>query len=302
MTDIDHLIRAIDPAPHAPEQGPGARELRAAILAAEPEPHRPSRLPGLFGRFGRARGTVLLAAATAVAAAVAIGVGLPAAGPATEYANAAVSIKKAPDHFSVTITDPAADRRSFEEAFREVGLNVTVKVVPVAPQDVGKLLGPVVPEGFRWHGSIGVQYVAPCASAFCGKVWMPADFPGRVVLGVGRPAKPGEPYADDTLYDKSGEECLNGYQARGKTVGAVRAEVRRHGLKSAHRLLWTLPDDSFFDAAVPADRVKDDWTVNGCRAISSDTIDIYVNPGPGAGPAPDPLTVRRPEWYDDTTS
>ncbi|MEV4178939.1 hypothetical protein [Nonomuraea sp. NPDC049709] len=53
--------------------------------------------------------------------AVAIGVGLPSGDPATDYANAAVSIKKANDYFSVTITNPAADYRRFEEAFDAVG-------------------------------------------------------------------------------------------------------------------------------------------------------------------------------------
>ncbi|GAA3141415.1 hypothetical protein GCM10010466_35510 [Planomonospora alba] len=48
MSDIDNLVRAIDPAPHAPDQGPGARELRAAITATPARPvgrllHRPDR-------------------------------------------------------------------------------------------------------------------------------------------------------------------------------------------------------------------------------------------------------------------
>ncbi|GAA2362936.1 hypothetical protein [Nonomuraea africana] len=239
-------------------------------------------------------------AVTALAVAVAIGVGLAPVGPATQYANAAVSIKKADDHFSVTITDPTADHRRFEEAFRAVGLNVRVKVVPVAPNAVGTLLGPIVPEGFTRHGSIGVKAVTPCASAFCGKVWMPADFPGRVVFGVGRPAGPGEPYVDDRPYDPSGEEALDGYTVHGKTVSAVRAELHRRGLKVGHRLLWSRPDGGSFDQPVPADRIKNDWIVNGSRDHSSDTVDLYVVPGPGAGPMPDPLKVATPQWYDLT--
>jgi hypothetical protein len=299
MSDIDNLMRAIDPTPHAPEQGPGARELRAAIMATPAPGRRRSWLPrrGTFGP----RWPILISAVTAAAVAVAIGVGLPASGPATEFANAAVSIKRAEDYFSVTITDPAADRRRFEEAFRAVGLNVTVKVVPVAPDEVGKLIGPVVPEGFKWHGSIGVQGVTPCASVFCGKVWMPSDFPGRVVFGVGRPAKPGEPYAEDVAFDPEGEEAMDGYTAHGKTVAAVRAEARRRGLKVGYRLLWSYPDGGFSDQPVTGDRIKDDWTVDGSRDHSSDTVDLYVLPGPGAGPAPDPLKVRTPQWYDDLT-
>ncbi|MEW9547314.1 hypothetical protein [Nonomuraea sp. NPDC050783] len=209
MSDIDNLVKAIDPAPHAPEQGPGARELRAMIVDTPvPRGRRAFRLPG--GRLPGSRRVrrpvrrpVLAGLVAAAAVAVAIGVGLPAAGPATQYANAAVSINRSDGYFSVTVTDPTADRRRFEEAFAAVGLNVMVKVIPVPPDEVGELVGPIVPEGFKWHGSIGTQAVEPCASAFCGKVWMPADFPGRVVLGIGRPARPGEPYADDWIVNET---------------------------------------------------------------------------------------------------
>ncbi|SEH01828.1 hypothetical protein SAMN05444920_12279 [Nonomuraea solani] len=291
MKNIDHLVKAIDPAPHAPVQGPGARELRAAIMATTTPARR---------RFLTTRPALLLSAATALAVAVAIGVGLPSTGPATEYANAAVSIKKGDDHFSVTITDPAADHRRFEEAFRAVGLNVRVKVIPVAPDEVGDLIGPVVPEGFRWHGSIGVQDVRPCASAFCGKVWMPSDFPGRVVFGVGRPAEPGEPYANDRPYDPMGEESLKGYKTHGKKVAVVRAEALRRGLKVTYRLLWKQGEDGYRDHPATADQVKNGWTVNGTRPYSSDAVELYVEPGPGA--APEPLKVPNPQWYDDLTN
>ena len=302
MNDIDSLVKAIDPTPYAPDQGPGARELRAAIMATAPPRRRLSWLPGV-GTLGprRARWPVLISAVTALAVAVAIGVGLPSGGPATEYANAAVSIKKADDHFSVTITDPAADYRRFEEAFRAVGLNVRVKVIPVAPDQVGTLIGQVVPEGFKWHGSIGVQEVTPCASVFCGKVWMPADFPGRVVFGVGRPARPGEPYADNGVYGPA-DESLDGYKVHGKTVAEVRAELHRRGLKVGYRLLWSHREGGFFDQPVTVDGVKDDWIVDGSRDHSSDTVDLYIVPGPGAGPAPDPLKVATPQWYDDLTN
>jgi hypothetical protein len=173
-----------------------------------------------------------------------------------------------------------------------------VKVVPVAPENVGELMGPVVPEGFTWHGSIGTQSVTPCASAFCGRVWMPADFPGRVVLGVGRPAEPGEAYAEDAAFDPEGEEAMEGCAGRGRTVAAVRAEAHRRGLKVGYRLLWKLADGGFVDRPVDADRIEDGWIVRGSRDHSSDTVDLYVAPGPGA---PDPLKIpNAPQWYDDS--
>ncbi|MGN9845250.1 hypothetical protein ACTMTI_44735 [Nonomuraea sp. H19] len=269
---------------------PEARTLMHAIMSEEREPVAATR-PRPKVRRRLVAGFAALATATAVA----VGTGL-VGGPATSYANAAVSINKTDEYFSVSITDPTADRHRFEEAFRAVGLNVTVKMVPVAPNEVGTLIGPIVPGGFKWHGSIGTQGITPCSSVFCAKVWMPADFPGRVVFGVGRPAKPGEPYADDSAGDPNGEEALSGYTSHGKTVADVRAELNRRGLKAGYRLMWPHQDGGWFEEAVPGSRVKDDWTVAGTRFHSSDTVNLYVTPGKDAGRAPSPHP--EPQWWD----
>ncbi|GLX01573.1 hypothetical protein [Microtetraspora sp. NBRC 16547] len=273
-----------------------ARALMESIVSEERAPAG-RRLRVAPARRAR-RALALGAVAVGLGVAVAIGVGLPG-GPATRYANAAVTIERATDYFSVTVTDPAADPGRFEEAFRAVGLNVTVKTIPVPPDEVGRLIGPVVPAGFRGPGSIGVQHVAPCAAAFCGKVWLPAHYSGRVVFGIGRAAAPGEPYADDRLFDP-GEEALDGYRSHGRTVAEARDELRRRRLKVGYRLYWTLPDGGFVDQRVTADRMEDGWIVEGSRHSSSDTVDLYVVPGPEAGPAPDPMTVyeAEPHWYD----
>ncbi|MEV0169399.1 CU044_5270 family protein [Nonomuraea fuscirosea] len=63
MSDIDNLVRAIDPTPHAPDPGPGARELRAAIMATEARPRRTARR-----RLPRRASAVGLVAAAGVAA------------------------------------------------------------------------------------------------------------------------------------------------------------------------------------------------------------------------------------------
>lgn len=74
MNDIDNLVKAIDPAPHAPDQGPGARELREAIMATQERPHRTvRRLPWRAGAIG-------LATAAAVTA-VFLGQATPTASP-----------------------------------------------------------------------------------------------------------------------------------------------------------------------------------------------------------------------------
>ncbi|WP_406316407.1 CU044_5270 family protein [Streptosporangium sp. NBC_01639] len=74
MSDIDNLVKAIDLAPHAPEQGPGARELREAIMATQARPPRTARrLPWRAGAIGLA--------AAAAGAAVFLGQVAPTAAP-----------------------------------------------------------------------------------------------------------------------------------------------------------------------------------------------------------------------------
>ncbi|MFF3444949.1 CU044_5270 family protein [Streptosporangium sp. NPDC002721] len=75
MSDIDDLVRAIDPAPHAPDQGPGARELREAIMATRARPYRTAwrHLPWWAGAAG------LVAAATTTV--VFLGQAVPAPPP-----------------------------------------------------------------------------------------------------------------------------------------------------------------------------------------------------------------------------
>ncbi|MEV0422803.1 CU044_5270 family protein [Streptosporangium canum] len=74
MSDIDNLVKAIDLAPHAPDQGPGARDLREAIMATQARPHRAARrLPWRAGAIGLA--------AVAAGAAVFLGQVAPTAVP-----------------------------------------------------------------------------------------------------------------------------------------------------------------------------------------------------------------------------
>ncbi|MEV7807199.1 CU044_5270 family protein [Microbispora sp. NPDC088329] len=77
MSDIDNLVRAIDPAPRAADQGPGARELRELITATPARRHRTvrRRLPWRAGALG------LAAAAVAAAVFVGQGVGTPSPAP-----------------------------------------------------------------------------------------------------------------------------------------------------------------------------------------------------------------------------
>ncbi|GAA0935690.1 hypothetical protein [Nonomuraea longicatena] len=277
--------------PAAQPTGPAARALMNAIMSEEPAP-----APAPARRKPR-RLLILGTAAATLAAAVTLALTLPPGGPATEYANAAVAINRDADQFTVTVIDPTAERERFEEAFRAVGLNVTVKIIPTEPKYVGTMLGPIAPGGFEWSGHLGRSTPKNCDSAHCAAFSVPSDYPGRIAFGIGRAARPGERYAETDLYDQ-GQEPLDGYTLSGKTVETVRAALRERGLTVHYRLLWDHADGGYFDQSVPAERVKDAWIVDGGKKSSSDGLDLYIKPGPEAGPAPDSQSVAEPQWYD----
>jgi hypothetical protein len=273
--------------PAAQPTGPAARTLMNAIMSEEPAPAPARRRPR--------RLLVLGTAAATLAAAVTLVLALPIGGPATEYANAAVAIDRHADQFTVTVIDPTAERERFEEAFRAVGLNVTVKIIPTAPEYVGAIVGPIAPDGFKWSGHLGRSTPKKCGNTHCAAFSVPSDYPGRIAFGIGRAAAPGERYAETDLY-APGQEPLDDHTVSGKTVEAARAALRERGLTVHYRLTWKHADGGYFDQSVPAERVKDTWIVDGGQKSSSDGVDLYVKPGPEAGPAPQ--STPEPQWYD----
>ncbi|MEV0232544.1 hypothetical protein [Nonomuraea sp. NPDC050786] len=275
--------------------GAGARALMESIMAEERVPVR-RRAP----RRGRwlALGVVTAAAATVLAVGVP-----PFGGPVTQYANAAVSVKAGDDYLEVAINDPEAEAEKFTEAFRAVGLDAVVKKAPVAPEDVGKLLGPIMDGEFPpGTGVKGSWTTENCASAWCGKVAIPIHFKGKVIFGIGRPAAPGEPYATRGLVSPAADGGpIDGYKARGKQVSEVRADMERLGLKITYVVMWSNPDGSGEGYRVEDAYIKDDWIVHHVRKTASDAAEVTVEAGPDVPKDSLPKVPLREglDWWKD---
>ncbi|MEV4015778.1 hypothetical protein AB0J35_35275 [Nonomuraea angiospora] len=272
--------------------GAGARALMESIMAEERVPAR-RRSP----RRGRWLGLV----AVAVAASVALVVGVPFGGPVTEYANAAVSVKAGDDYLEVAINDPEAEAAEFTEAFRAVGLDAEVKKAPVAPEDVGKLVGPIMDGEFPPGAGMMGSRKEDCPSAWCGTVSIPVHYKGKVIFGIGRPAAPGEPYATPSIDGRNIDAPVDGYKARGKRVGDVRANMERLGLKIDYVVIWTTgPDGSGGGYRVDGAHIKDDWTVQSAHKTASDAVRVFVDAGPGVPPNSLPKAAgsfETSEWW-----
>ncbi|SEG93066.1 hypothetical protein SAMN05444920_10829 [Nonomuraea solani] len=274
--------------------GAGARALMESIMGEEREEERePVR-----GRFPVRRSLGLSVIAAGLATSFVIWT--PFGRPATEFANAAVSIKTGADFVEVEINDPEAEAETFAEAFRAVGLNAEVRKAPVAPEEVGVIV-PVTDGDFPAGTGMTVTTVTEgCKSAWCGRVAMPVGFTGRFVIGIGRPAAPGERYSSSVGSEVDGP-LIDGFQPRGKPVSEVRAAMKRSGLKIEYVVVWTVADGSGGGYNVPAEHVKGDWVVGHVQRTASDSIRVLIDNPPGVPkdslPRADPPPA--PDWWKD---
>ncbi|MEZ7129176.1 hypothetical protein ACBR40_27910 [Nonomuraea sp. AD125B] len=272
----------LDGEPAGQASGAGARALMESIMETEREPVRSGRGRGR-GRVAVRRGLGLGLVAAGLAAALVVWT--PFGGPATEYANAAVSLRAGDDGrtggeiIEVEINDPAADVGKFAEAFRAIGLDVDVRKAPVAPEDVGKLIGPALVEGtYPKGGGIMISTREDgCRSVWCGKVSIPVGVTGRLVVGIGRPAAPGELYATPVQIDVApGAGVIKGYRPRGKPVARVSADLKAAGMKVGYVVMWDNPDGTGGGYAVDPAHVKDEWLVEDVERIASDAVTVSV--------------------------
>ncbi|MFI6739856.1 hypothetical protein ACIBI9_43620 [Nonomuraea sp. NPDC050451] len=274
--------------------GAGARALMESIMAEERVPVR---------RRSPRRGRWLGLATVAVAASVALVVGVPFGGPVTEYANAAVSVKAGDDYLEVAINDPEAEAAEFTEAFRAVGLDAEVKKAPVAPEDVGELVGPIMDGEFPPGAGVTSSRKGDCSSAWCGTVSIPVHFKGKVIFGIGRPAAPGERYATQgQISPPSDGGPVDGYKAHGKRVAEVRADMERLGLKITYVVMWTTsPDGAGEGYHVEDAYINDDWIVAFASKTASDAVRLTVEAGPGAplNSLPKAAPLEAPDWWRD---
>ncbi|GGS76088.1 hypothetical protein ACFFV7_07280 [Nonomuraea spiralis] len=249
--------------------GAGARALMESITAEERGPVRSPRR--------RAPRRMFLLGMVAAGLAAVLAVTLPLGGPATEYANAAVTLKTGDDFIDVVITDPEADAATYTEAFRAVGLDATVQKIPVAPEYAGMLFGPATPGEFPSGTGVTVRGGETCASVWCGTISMPTGYKGKVIIGIGRPARPGERYASLAPSTMGvAADGVAGVELMGKPVSHAKAELSRRGLKIEYVALWTKPDGSGGGYDVASEHVKDDWIVDSAHKVASDTVRVDV--------------------------
>src|SRR6266542_3213742 len=138
-------------------------------------------------------------AAAAAAILLALSITLPAGFPGgTRRATAAVSFTEDGQYIVAVIQDPQADSEALSAAFAQHGLDITLKLLPVSPSFVGKVV-----EEDTSGGSSDIETLfddnADCTtpgSTSCPiGLRIPLDFHGQANITLGRAGEPGEEYA-----------------------------------------------------------------------------------------------------------
>ncbi|WP_283135730.1 hypothetical protein [Rhizohabitans arisaemae] len=267
MNDIDNLVKAIDPAPHTPEQGPGARELRAAITATEPS------------RAGRLSWKVWAVAVPAAALATFTAVSLlPTTGGLGPKPASALDFKASGDGYVVTVQDLYADPQKYAQEFKERGFAVELKLIPTSPSAVGRLIGGETTTDTPQSGPpiqpIGEGCGEPLVSCLIS-IRIPEGYSGSETLIMGRPPRPGEDYdGTGSIFAKG--EILHCVPFVGMTVEKFTEVLSGKGVSIDS---FRVTDESLERKTVPGS-----WLVSDATLLSPTRAVVWADP---KAPEPD---------------
>ncbi|MFD0480708.1 hypothetical protein ACFQ0B_80725 [Nonomuraea thailandensis] len=159
--------------------------------------------------------------------------------PDEVYAGEAVTVDRDGNDYVFYFTKGDPDPESLRKAFRSVGLDVSVTLVPVSPRD------PFPYFSLVRNGGIQTSYrSAECAERVggcLGSMRVSAELTGPAEFRLGRPARPGEPYVASVDATLPGE-VLAGVQIDGKTAAEVVRIARERGLRVIYTIDWPLKE------------------------------------------------------------
>ncbi|SDJ07380.1 hypothetical protein [Nonomuraea jiangxiensis] len=233
------------------------------------------------GRRGRAVFAGLLAAGVFTTAAVLGPTLIGQDSRPTAYGNSAIDIELRGDEYVARIKDPFADHALYTEAFQALGLNVALDLRPASPTGVGRVfrLGFAgTTEKDRIGGNLepeGCTYGRPGCALI---VTIAAGFSGRGTIYLGRPARPGETYQNNTDAGRKGES-LEGYDPNGRTVAEVLTETRRRGLEVTYQIIRPAPDGNGFsmNPREQSAKVGDHWIVWAAEPYREGAVRLLVS-------------------------
>ncbi|MFG1907570.1 hypothetical protein [Kribbella sp. NPDC048928] len=191
----------------------------------------------------------------------------------------ALSFTERGDKLIVRVVDLNADPKRYNEEFKRMGLNVTVKSLAVSPPWVGQMITFSARDDEEM-GQIGrVEAGEDCNGTLnasdpgCQEgVELPKNYKGHTEIVFGRPAKPGEMYYhfSSTATDKG--EVLAGLTVRNKTVAELLPVIKARGVREVE---YTGSADN-----KPLKSVPGNWYVDNAMSPADGLVTLYVSPTP----------------------
>lgn len=233
------------------------------IAGREPRRHR-RRYPSL-GLMWR-RGVVAVATACLIAAGLLI-----AAPRLTSPAAAGVEITRQGGYLVATVVDLNADPEAMREAFRERGLDIDLRLVPVSPSLVGEIVA-------MSDDRAGIEHLPDRARGCpeelrCGPIGLriPLAWEGHADVTLGRRTRPGETYVSSGSAFAPGEilHCVTG--VIGASVANARSELSRRGIQP----IWHA-DERGYGRILESPESILDWVVVGAIPASADSVHLFA--------------------------
>ncbi|MEV4299250.1 hypothetical protein [Microbispora rosea] len=276
--DLHRLVARIAPDP-GPGLTPAALDLLEEIVSDPAPSTRRQRGPEAVTRAARAvsrRHRLMPAIVTLTAVLLAVGWLVPgAAGLGPAPASAALDIRREGDHYVVLVRNLFAAPASYERELRDRGLDVDVRLVPMTPASVGRVL---YVDGTRDLSAITPIAASGACTRFDGcpiGFRIPVEFRGHATVFLGRAARPGERYGILEAFDTEGQpfHCVDYIN---KTVAQVLPLLRERGVRAK----FSSPG-AYAQPSAPAD-----WYVHTGVMIADGQALVLVGPTPNPQPRP----------------
>jgi hypothetical protein len=265
--DIDVLVASL-PSVRDEDLHWLGREASAEALFEEITAQRVSRR-GLFTR--RVRRLALAAAAASIVA-VATLIGVEAF---TAPAGAGIEFERRQGYLVAQVVDLRADPDAMRAKFREHGLDIDLKLVPVSPSLVGEIVA-------SSDSGPGIEHLPDRARGCpeetrCGPIGLriPLGWDGEAEIVLGRKAEGAEGYVSAGNAFAPGEalHCATGIV--GATVAAAQGVLDRRGLDA----IWHVDEE--IDGAVVGRIVESpagiqDWVVADAIPASAGSVHLFA--------------------------
>jgi hypothetical protein len=189
----------------------------------------------------------------------------------------ALSFTEQGDKLIVRVVDPNADPERYNADFKRMGLDITVRMIPVSPPSVGTMVSYT---GRNANDMKQLRWIEPgekCPGTLNASdpgcqagLELPKDYDGETVVDFGRAAKPGEMYQHTSSSATEKGESLAGLAIKNKTVAEVLPLITARGVKVHHYLSGSPPQLDTSDSA-PAG-----WFVHDATPYAPGEVTLFV--------------------------